>query len=107
MKKWLLFLVLSTSAISANADSPEMNAKFCDVLGQVAQLAATLRDVGLSKDLTLLKINSLNTVENPILHEKVRRSAVIIVDAVYQESAKVLIPEQLKRAVLESCAISF
>lgn len=107
MKKWLLFLVLSISSMSANADSPEMNAKFCDVLGNIAQLSATLRDVGLSEDLTLAKINSLNTAENTLLRLKIKRSSMIIVEAVYQEKAKVLIPEQLKRAVIESCLTSF
>lgn len=106
MKKWLLFLVLSAGSISVNADAVT-NTKFCIVLGEIAGLSAILRDVGLSKNLTLRKIDSMNTVEDPVLHEQLKRSSVIVVDTVYREDAKVLIPEQLKKAVLESCKSSF
>lgn len=107
MKKWLLFLMLSTGSIPVYADSAELNEKFCNVLGEIADLSAKMRDFGLSQNVTLEKVNSFNTLDNPILHEKIRRSTTIIVDMVYQEKAKALIPEQLKKATVTSCLQSF
>lgn len=107
MKKWLLFLVLSISSASACADSSEITVKFCSVLGELASLSAKLRDFGMNQRETLLKVQSLNTLDDPVLHEKVRRASIIVVDAVFEERAKILIPEQLKKAVIDSCLESF